>query len=182
MGLPSKEEKILELFFNESSREWHFEDIVKNVKMSRDKVNKWLIKLAKEGVVKKIKEKGKMPHYIADFSSPDYKNRKRIYILNKFYKTGFLNHLMKLNANTVIIFGSFSRSDWHKESDIDLFIYGNGEELEQGKYEKKLGREIQTFICRTKEDLKKFRKGLLKNILSGYTVKGSFDFIRGIYA
>ena len=143
---------------------------------------KWLLKLTKEGIIRRVKEKGKMPYYTGDFEHPAYKNRKRIYALNKLYETGFLNHLLQLKAKTIILFGSFSRADWNTESDIDLFIYGDAKEFEQGKYEQKLGREIQTFTCKDSEECSKFNPALLRNILSGYLVKGNLNFIEGTNA
>lgn len=176
MPLPSKEEKVLELFFN-SPEHWHFEKLLKQSKISRGRLNNWLTKFSKEGIIKRVKKKGKMPYYVGNSIHPAYRNRKKIYALNRFYKTGFLNHLQSLpRAKTVIIFGSFSRWDWHEESDIDLFIFGNDDELEQGKYELKLNREIQVFTAKTKTDFKKFRPGLLKDIATGYIVKGTLDF------
>jgi len=177
MGLPSKEENVLKLFFNESSKHWHFEDIVKASKVSRDKANKWLAAFAKEGIIRKVKIKGKMPYYMGNFNHPAYQNRKRLYTLNFFYEVGFLNHLISLpKAKTVIIFGSFARADWYSDSDIDIFIYGEDDELEQGKYERKLHREIQVFTAKNNKELEKFRHGLLTNIATGYFVKGTLDF------
>lgn len=178
MGSKSKEENVLELFFNDSSRHWHFEEILKQAKISRPQAMKWLNKLAKESIIRKIKEKNKMPHYTGNFESPAYKNKKKIYALNKFYETGLLNHLLQLKAKTIILFGSFSRADWNLDSDIDLFIYGEATEFEQGKYEQKLGREIQTFICKNQKECNKFRPGLIRSIQSGYLIKGDMSFIQ----
>ena len=176
MGAMSKEETVLEIFFN-SPKHWHFEELLKQSKMSRGRLNHWLTKFTKEGIIKRVKEKGKMPYYISDFYHPAYRNRKKLYITNLFYKTGFLNHLQTLpKAKTVIIFGSMARADWYKESDIDLFIFGEDDELEQGKYELKLHREIQVFTAKNKDDLKKFGPGLLTNIAEGYFIKGKLDF------
>lgn len=183
MGSKSKEENILKLFFNESSRHWHFEEILQKAKISRPQATKWLGKFVKENMINKIKEKNKMPHYIGNFENPAYKNRKRIYALNWFYEIGFLNHLSQLvNTKTIIIFGSFARADWNTESDVDIFIYGDAAEFELGKYEQKLGREIQTFICKDRKECGKFQPGLIRNILSGYLVKGNLDFVEGINA
>lgn len=120
-----------------------------------------------------------MPYYLANHASPDYKNLKRIFALNTLYKSGFLNHLMQLShAKAVILFGSMARSDWHKNSDIDLFIYGDVQDLEIGKYELALNRDIQLFECPTKECLKRFPEGLIKNILKGNLIKGNIDFLK----
>ena len=80
-------------------------------------------------------------------------------------------------ARTVIIFGSFARSDWYSGSDIDLFIYGESEGLKLAEYELRLNRDIQVFACNKKEDLRKFGEGLIKNIIKGNIVKGDLDFV-----
>lgn len=168
-----EKENIKELFFNFSTKHWHFEDIRKESGLSRAQTNEWIKKLVKEGLIKKVKKKGKMPYYIANYKSTKFNTQKRIYALRKFEKTGFLEHLTSLKkAKTVTIFGSFARSDWHNESDIDLFIYGNTDDFEQSYYEKMLDREIQVFNYKNKKGLKGLRPEVLSNIASGIHIKG----------
>ena len=69
------------------------------------------------------------------------------------------------------------RSDWYSESDIDLFIYGDDDDFEIGKYELKLNREIQLFTANNKNDLNKMGKGLIQNIIQGNLIKGNLDFL-----
>lgn len=177
--MQSKEKKIIELFFENPTREWHFEGIIKEAKIVRSKADKWLKKFVKEGLIKKIKERGKMPYYISNYDSLDYKNKKRIFALAKLYESGLLNHLGSLQkAETIILFGSFSRSDWYKNSDVDIFIYGDPEGLKIVNYELKLHRNIQLFICQNKEDLAKLGDGLIRNIIKGDLIKGNLDFIK----
>ena len=176
--MKSKGEKIMELFFDNPTREWHFEEVVKEAKTARSKADGWLKKFIKEGLIKKIKKKGKMPYYISNYSSPQYRNKKKIFALNKLYETGLLNHLDSLQkAQAIILFGSFSRSDWYKNSDIDIFIYGDPEGLKIANYELKLQRDIQLFICHNKEELEKLGEGLIRNIIKGNIIKGNLDFI-----
>lgn len=179
MGLPSKEESILELFFNEPSKQWHFEEVLKTAKVSRGKANKWLAKLVKERIIKHIKPKGKMPYFQADFDRPTYRSRKRLFSLSLLQKSGFLDHLISLpHAKTVIIFGSFVRADWYKGSDIDVFIYGGDEGLDTWRYCKKLHRNIQVFVASDTAELEKMGPGLLRNILEGVLIKGKIDFVQ----
>jgi len=92
-------------------------------------------------------------------------------------ESGFLSHLISLKqAKTIILFGSLARSDWHKESDIDLFIYGSDKNLEKGKYELKLKREIQLFTHNSKT-LKNLDSNLIKNMIKGDIIKGNIDFL-----
>ncbi len=179
MGLPSKEEKVLELFFNEPTKQWHFEDILKASKTSRSKASKWLAKLAKEGIIRHVKPRGKMPYFQGDFDNPAYRSRKRLFALVQLQKSGLIDHLISLpKAKTVIIFGSFVRADWYKDSDIDIFIYGSDEELDIHPYKKILNREIQVFTATNASELDKIGPGLLRNILEGILIKGKIDFVQ----
>lgn len=176
--MESKEIDVLKLFYEEPSREWHFEEILNHAKIVRSKATSWLKKFIKEGLIKRVKEKGKMPYYISDYASPDYQTKKRIFALDKLYKSGLITHLKTLkNVESVILFGSFSRWDWTKSSDIDIFIYGNVDDLKISKYELNLHHEIQLFVCERKEDLNKLGKGLIKNIIKGDIITGNLDFI-----
>ena len=174
----------MELFFNNPTKEWHFEEILKAAFIARSKANQWLKKLVKDKVVKRIKKKGQMPYYLSNYNSPEYKNRKKLFGLTRLYQSGLLNHLESLpKAKTVILFGSFSRSDWYKNSDIDIFIYGNPEGLRIAPYELKLHKNIQLFICQDKDDLSRLGTGLIRNIIKGNLIKGNVDFIEvGIHA
>ena len=168
----------MELFFENPTKEWHFEEVVKEVKIARSKADIWLKKFIKKKLIKKIKKRGKMPYYISNYDSLEYKNKKRIFAFNKLYESGLLSHLGGLQkAETVIIFGSFSRSDWYEDSDVDVFIYGNPEGLKIVNYELKLHKNIQLFICQNKEELSKLGKGLIRNILKGNLIKGNLDFV-----
>jgi len=179
MGKPSKEAKIMELFFNEPARPWHFKDIVKQAKISENRANYWLINLKKERIILHHKPKGNMPYYTANFEHPNYKNKKKIYALEQFYQTGLFEHLNSLNAQTIILFGSFSRADWHTKSDIDLFILGEDKELEKGKFEKILHRDIQLFSFKGRKEIKQANPYLIDNILNGYFIKGKIQDIIG---
>ncbi|VVB81220.1 Nucleotidyltransferase domain protein [uncultured archaeon] len=178
-----KEDVLLKVIFNEPSRHWHFEELLKAAKISRPQAAQWLKKFVAEGLVKRVKPEGKMPYYLGDHEDPRYQARKRLFALETLEKQGFLSHLAGLpKARAVILFGSMARWDWYKNSDIDVFIYGDPEGFKRDEFWAKLGREIETFICKDAQDLKRFPKGLLRNILEGYLVKGTLDFIKVAYA
>jgi len=182
--MASKEENILGLFFNNPTKHWHFEEIVKEADIVRSKADKWLKRFIKEKLIKRVKERSKMPYYISNYESPDYQNKKRLFALRKLNETGLLNHLSSLEkAKTVILFGSFTRWDWYEGSDIDVFIYGNPKGLSIGKYEMKLHRDIQLFICKDKKELRKLGSGLIRNIIQGDIIKGDIQFLSvGLHA
>lgn len=177
--MKTKENAVLGLFFENPTKEWHFEDVLREAKITRSKATKWLKKFTKEGIIIKRKEKGRMPYYSGNYDSFAYKNRKKLFAITKLYNSGLLNHLSSLqNAKTVILFGSYARSDWYKNSDIDIFIYGDTEGLKIVDYEIKLHKEIQLFIYESKKDLSRLSNDLLKNIIKGNLIKGDIDFIK----
>lgn len=177
-----KEESVLKLFFNEPTKHWHFEDILKAADISRPQAALWLKKFIKERVVRRIKPFAKMPYYISNYENSTYQTKKRLFALGELEKQGFLSHLAGLpNAKTVILFGSFSRWDWNKESDIDLFIYGDAQGFDYGKYRARLHREIETFVCKDKAELSRYKTPLLRNIMEGFLIKGTLDFIEVAY-
>ena len=177
--MQSKENQVWRLFFNNPTKEWHFEEIVREAKCTRGKVYQWLMCLVKNGLITRFKPERKMPYYVSNYNSSKYKTRKKLFAFEELYMSGFLEHLNALpKAKSVIIFGSFVRSDWYSESDIDLFIYGDSDGLKISNYELKLHRDIQVFICKTEEDLKRFGASLIKNIIRGSLIKGGLDFVR----
>lgn len=170
----SKEESVLEPFFN-SSKHWHFEELHKKAGISKPQLSFWLKKFVKEGLIKRIKPKYKMPYYIQNFENPSFQNKKRFFGLKKLDESGLLDHLCTIKgAKVVIIFGSFSRYDWYEKSDIDIFIYGPDDEFEQGKYELKLNRDIQVHNAKNRKDLKRM-SNLLPYIISGNFILGSIQ-------
>lgn len=170
--MKSKEDCILELFFN-SSKHWHFKELKEKSGLSRSRLAAWLKKLEKDTIIKRIKPKCKMPYYVRVFDSKTFQNRKRLFALKKLTESGILNHLSELpKAKVIIIFGSFSSYDWHTKSDIDIFIYGSDDGFEQGRYELKIHRDIQVHLARSKKELKKMDK-MLPYIISGDFIKGS---------
>src|SRR3990167_3004843 len=121
MASPSKEEKVLKLILENSPlKEWHFEEVVREAKVTRAVANKWLKKYVKRGLLKRIKEKGKFPYLTAGSGNTIYFSWKRMYALEQLHQSGLIAKLLSLqNAKTIIIFGSMSKGDWYKDSDVD---------------------------------------------------------------
>jgi predicted nucleotidyltransferase len=177
MASQSKEDKILRLFFeNSPMKQWHFDGIVRASGVSRAVVNKWLKKYQNEGLVKRVKEQGRFPFFTCGRNNAVYQAKKRIYALSQLYQSGLVSHLLGLrDAKTVIIFGSMARGDWYKDSDIDIFIYGNPEGMHKNVYELKLRRDIELHVFETKEEIHEMKSGLIKNVIDGYVIKGRIE-------
>ncbi|MBU0980946.1 MAG: nucleotidyltransferase domain-containing protein [Nanoarchaeota archaeon] len=173
MASPSKEENMLELLFNHSPlRQWHFEEMVRMTGMTRAAANKWLNRYIKQGLIKRIKKRGKFPYFTAGSHNPVYQSRKRLYLLSKLHESGLVDHLLGLKAKTIMIFGSVARGDWYKDSDIDIFMLGSSEGFEKIRFEKALSREIEVQTCKNRQEIRKIRSGLMENVINGYLIKG----------
>ncbi|MEK6938206.1 MAG: nucleotidyltransferase domain-containing protein [Nanoarchaeota archaeon] len=180
MASPSKEENVLKLILENSPlREWHFEEIVKSAGVTKAVANKWLKKYVRGGLLVKVKKKGRFPYFTAGSNNPVYYSQKRLYPLEKFHESGLISQLLSLpEAKTVIFFGSTIKGDWYKDSDIDIFIYGNTKNFDKSIYEHKLGRHIELHLFSNKKEIKMVRTGLIKNIINGYVLKGQVqDFV-----
>ena len=139
----SKEDKVLEPFFN-TPKHWHFEELCRATPISKPQLSYWLKKYEKEGLIKRVKPRGKMPYYAALEENPEYQNIKRLYALKFLTESGLFNHLAALKkAKVVILFGSFSRYDWYGNSDIDILIEFNGSLLTLIEIEMKLKERLR---------------------------------------
>lgn len=95
----------------------------------------------------------------------------RVYWKQRLRKViDFLN--LEFHEPTIVLFGSLSKLETKKDSDIDLAVFTKfNKKINLSKYEKVLGREIQLFVF---ESLSKVNKELKINILNGYMLKGEF--------
>ena len=177
MASPSKEENVLKpILENSPLKEWHFEEVVKSAKVTKIVANKWLKKYVAEGLLHYVKEKGRFPYYTVGSNNAFYYSQKRIYALQQLHKTGLITKLLSLNkAKTIIIFGSIIKGDWYKNSDIDIFIFGNITDFDKKVYELKLHKTIELHIFENKEEINQVRTGLIKNIINGYVLKGQIQ-------
>jgi len=169
-------QRIKELFFSESLRHWHFENLIRQSNLSRERVNYFLKLLLKEGLVMRVKPRGKMPYYVANRDSFSFREQKRLFGLNELVKSGLFEYInAHSEIKTAIVFGSFARGDWNKSSDVDIFIYGSTN-FDKQTFENRLGHEIQLFSFELPKELKnELEPGLILNIIKGFNVKGTLE-------
>ena len=177
MASPSKEENVLQLILENSPlKEWHFEEIVKEAKISKLVANKWLKKYVSEGVLKHIKEKEKFPYFTVGSNNSEYYSLKRLFALEQLHKSGLISKLLSLKTvTTAILFGSMIKGDWYKESDVDIFILGEISDFDKNSYELKLQRNIELHVFQNKKEIEKVKSGLIKNVINGYILKGQIQ-------
>jgi len=121
-----------------------------------------------EDVLKSRKERGYLL-FRANRDSGVLRDLSRIYWKQKLKKViGFLN--LEFYEPTIVLFGSLSKLESKKDSDVDLAIFTKfKKKLNLSKYEKDLKREIQIFSFKS---LDKVNRELRMNILNGYLIQG----------
>jgi predicted nucleotidyltransferase len=177
MASPSKEENVLkQILENSPLKEWHFEEMIREAKVTKLVANKWLKKYVSEGLLKHKKEKGKYPFFTVGPNNPHYYSLKRVYALEKLHKSGLMPKLLSLKtAKTIILFGSYAKGDWYKDSDIDIFVFGNVSDFNKKLYELKLNKSIELHVFKNKKEIEEVKTGLVKNIINGYVLKGQIQ-------
>jgi predicted nucleotidyltransferase len=84
--------------------------------------------------------------------------------------SGLLDYLSeKCMPDVIILFGSGSRGEDLKDSDVDLFLLCKERKLDLQKYEDKIKRKISVFFS---EDFNKLSKELKNNIINGVILNG----------
>ena len=182
MASPSKEDNVLRLILENSPlREWHFEEIVREARVTKAVANKWLKKYIKGKLLTRIKEMGRFPYLTAGSNNPVYYSLKRVYALEQLHRCGLIPKLLSLkDAKAVILFGSMVRGDWYKDSDVDIFVFGDFTDFDKKLYEFKLNRNIELHVFRSRKEIKEVKTGLMDNIINGYVIKGRIQDIADV--
>ncbi len=120
-------------------------------------------------------EKTKTINFIS-FNRDEHKaiELKRVENLRNIYLSCFSDYLgLELAGGTIILFGSYSKGEDTKESDIDIAVIGRKDkQIDLTKYEKELEREININFY---PSFKEIHKHLKNNILNGILLVGSVE-------
>ncbi|MGE0792958.1 MAG: nucleotidyltransferase domain-containing protein [Candidatus Woesearchaeota archaeon] len=156
-------------FFEDCYRRINVREFARIQKISPPTASKELEELFKKNILKKELDKQYI-YYYANKDSDIFVDLSRIYwksILNPvvdFLEKELLNPI-------VILFGSLSKAEVTTNSDIDLaIITKSNKDLNLEKFERKLKRNIQTFVFK---ELDK-KNNLHNNILNGCKLRGEF--------
>lgn len=169
--MESKRQQVLEAMFN-TPKIWTFTELLGKSGVSRPQLAMHLKRLQKERVVTRRKPRGHAPEYEIRMDEK-VKQRKALLAQQRLHECGLMDALAESSAKVAIVFGSYSRWDWYDDSDVDVFLYGEGEESFE-QYERRLKRAVQVHQAKDKEELVRMEH-LLPHILQGIFVKGSVN-------
>ncbi|MEK6922594.1 MAG: nucleotidyltransferase domain-containing protein [Nanoarchaeota archaeon] len=162
----------LKPFFEDCYRRISVREYAKLIKVSPPKSSKLLYYFNREGLLKKEKYRNYLFFY-ANINSKEFTDLSRLYWYGRL--KDFLSYLEKKLVNpAIILFGSLSKAEAKKDSDIDLSIFAHKKELNLESFEKKLGRKVQIFWFKSIADIKD--KELANNIVNGYLLRGNLIF------
>ncbi|PIN70533.1 hypothetical protein COV94_01595 [Candidatus Woesearchaeota archaeon CG11_big_fil_rev_8_21_14_0_20_57_5] len=178
MARASKERELMGCFFNEPSRHWHFTDLRQATGLPDHRLVVWLERFHEQNLVRRVKLEGQRSYYRALSESPDYRMRKRAFAFEDMRASGLLAYLASLPAEAVVLFGSMARSDWHTDSDIDVFVLGSSAQIRKHRFEKRMRRDIQLFTYSDRRTLASVDGALLRSIAEGMLLRGDLGFLQ----
>ena len=173
------EDRIMGVFFKEPYKEFHLRQLGRIMKYNPSTLSKYLDNYYKNKLIVKEKERGYII-YKADIDSEMFKLRKVWYNLERIRKSGIIEFIENsLNyPRAIILFGSYSKGENTKESDLDLFVLSEDKkDLNLAKFEKILKNNVHLIVYNKMEfkQMKNKNKELLNNIINGVTLSGYLE-------
>ncbi len=155
-------------FFEDCYRRINVREYAKIIHISPPTASKLLASYRAENLLQKKIYKNLILFY-ANKESKDFIDLSRIYWRYKLKETTAYME-KKLTSPAIILFGSLSKAEVRRESDVDLAVFAHEKELNIETFEKKIKRKIQIFWFESITNVK--NKELANNILNGYVLVG----------
>ncbi|MBI2044565.1 nucleotidyltransferase domain-containing protein [Candidatus Pacearchaeota archaeon] len=176
---------ILEEFCLDYTKKIYGRQIANKLKMNQKTVSNIFNRLEKDGVLKYSTE-GKNKYYFLNMLNPQIKDiikmleiaRKNKFIEKHAQLKDLFYALERRATGILVIFGSYAKFTNKKESDLDVFVAGSMEEIEdlENLYKIKINA-----IKSSKEKINKndiFVKEVIKNHI---IIKGVEEFVEAIW-
>ena len=155
---------ILDIYTSDFKLKIHGRELAKMIKEQQKTVSNKLKILSENGILKK-ENKGSLKNYSLNLANPLVLNLMTIaeenkafrFISGSFLFSDLFKKIIELTNEEVIVFGSYARGDFTKESDLDILILD--------KPNKKIEEAIKLYPKKTHimyMDKKTFEKGLFK--------------------
>ena len=165
---------IREHFFQNPTSKLRVRQIERELHLPLPSVIRYVKELVEEQILSR-QSISNIVLYTANRSSKQFLLEKRSYNNRKLVESGLIEYMIRTLSNpTIIVFGSFSKGEDTKNSDIDLFIETlSSASLNLKPFEKKLDRSIQIFKNSKIHKIK--NKELANNIINGITLNGFIE-------
>lgn len=146
-------------------------EISRRINLAPTSVKNYLNELEKEGLIKKDTHRiHNYPVYSANRDNENFRFLKRLDTIMLIKEYGLLDYLENsCMPDVIILFGSASKGEDLKDSDLDIFVLCKEKKLDLKKYQNKLSRKINIFFS---DDFNKLSKELRNNLINGTILKG----------
>ncbi len=166
--------KLLEVFFDNPIPEgigFQLRELSRTIELAPKSVKIYLEELENENLILKKEHRiHKYPIYYANRDNEYFRFLKKLNLIKRIKEIGLLDFLYnKCMPDTIILFGSASKGEDIKTSDIDIYMQSKEKELNLKKYEKELKRKINLFF---ETNFNKLSKELKNNIINGDKLRG----------
>ncbi len=159
--------RVLQIFFDDPDGGFTLRGISKAINLAPKSVKQYIDSLSKEKLV--IKTEGvSYPAYKAT-KNEKFRFYKKMDTIFRLEESGLLDFLSEKCSDMLILFGSASRGEDTKGSDIDIFVLSQEKEFNLKKHETILKREISLHFS---QDFSKLPNELKNNILNGIILRG----------
>jgi predicted nucleotidyltransferase len=165
-------QKVLEVFFDHPTRQFHLRELSRLLELSMPTIVSTTEQLAKQKLI--LKERGTVVTSVkANLENKAFILKKRVYNLEKLYDSGIVEHLIEEynHPKAIILFGSFSRGEDIEKSDVDIAVVTHKHLKPNVKvYEKILKRSINIHEIELHEISDEFKT----NLSNGIVLEGSW--------
>ncbi|MCK5474137.1 MAG: nucleotidyltransferase domain-containing protein [Candidatus Aenigmarchaeota archaeon] len=166
--------KVLKVFFDNPKPEgggFQLREISRITNLALPSVKNYLEDLKEENLIVKTKHRiHAYPVYWANRTSDNFRFLKKMDMIFSIKNSGLLEYLSnKYMPGAIVLFGSASRGEDLKESDIDLFLLCADTKIDVAKYEAVLNRKINILFSK---DFKSISNELKNNIINGVVLSG----------
>jgi len=166
--------RVMKVFFDDPLPEgigFQLREISRKIKLAPKSVGIYLEELEKEGLI--LRKKHRVlgyPIYYANRDGELFRLYKKLDLISSIKETGLLDYLSdRLMPDAIVLFGSASRGEDVKGSDIDLFVQCKEKKLELERFERQLNRRINPFFS---ENFSRLSEELKNSIINGAIIKG----------
>jgi len=166
--------RILRVFFEDPVPRgigFQLREISRKVAVAPASVKRYLTELEKEGLILKTQHRiYGYPVYYANRDNETFRFLKKHDNIEQIRESGVIEYLFdEISPSAIILFGSASRGEDLRESDIDLFVMSEEKKINLDKFEKKLNKNINIFFSK---DFNSLSDELKNNIINGVILKG----------
>jgi predicted nucleotidyltransferase len=164
------------VFFDDPDQLFELMAISKRINLAHTSVKNNLLTLIELKIVKKKSVYfGDKPRflYTANKGHQSFKQYKTIHNLDRIKSCGVIEYLVDIcQPNCIVLFGSFSKGEDTKDSDVDLFVESSRNKIDLSKFEDIIGRKIEIHF---KENFIGYPNELKNNIINGITLYGYLE-------